>query len=98
MTKIPTTSPHKLSAERVAKVTKALVKRLIEKGVLPPPPAGTPPETPEPPRDEGKQRTIVLDCRPPSTYGAFRVIEGGKSITRQPAKAAAGQDSEDNRS
>jgi len=81
MTKIPTTNPHKLSAERVAKVTKALVKRLIEKGVLPPPPAGTPPETPEPPRDEGKQRTIVLDCRPPSTYRVFRVIEGGKSET-----------------
>jgi len=76
---IPSTNPHKLSAERVARVTKALLKILVEKGVLPPPPAETPSETPKPPRDEGKQRTIVLDCRPPSTYRAFGVIEGGKT-------------------
>jgi hypothetical protein len=36
---IPSTNPHKLSAERVAKVTKALVKELIKTGVLPAEPA-----------------------------------------------------------
>jgi hypothetical protein len=63
--KIPTTSPHKLSAERVAKVTKALAKILVQKGVLQPPPAQTLPAQPEKPkpRDDGERRTIVLDCR-----------------------------------
>jgi hypothetical protein len=36
MRKIPTTNLHKLSAERVAKVVKKLIKRLEQKGVLQP--------------------------------------------------------------
>ena len=44
MTKVPSTSPHKLSAERVAKVTKKLLKRLVQKGVLPPPREGVLPQ------------------------------------------------------
>jgi hypothetical protein len=76
MLKIPTTSPHKLSAERVAKVTKALVRKLIEKGVLPPSAAEHEPPEPEPKREPFNG---VLDCRPPSIYGAFGVIEGRKS-------------------
>lgn len=38
--KIPSTNAHKLSAERVAKVAKALVRRLVERGILPPPQKG----------------------------------------------------------
>jgi len=76
--KIPSTSPHYLSAQRVYRVVMKTVKILIEKGVLLPPPPETPPDTPKPPRDDGQRRSIVLDCRPPSTYRAFRVVEGGK--------------------
>ena len=83
---IPSTNPHKLSAERVYRVTMALVRRLVEKGVLPPTaaePAPAQPENAKPPSDEGKSRsarfTGILDCRPPSTYRDFGVIEGGKS-------------------
>ena len=36
MKKIPSTNQHKLSAERVAKVTKKLIRRLVQKGVLRP--------------------------------------------------------------
>ena len=74
--KIPSTNPHYLSAQRVYRVTMALVKRLIEKGVLPLSAAQA-----EPPKPETKRERFngILDCRPPSTYHAFGVIEGGKS-------------------
>ena len=88
MLKVPTTSPHKLSAERVAKVTKALVRKLIEKGVLPPSAA-----QPEPPKLEEPRREPfngVLDCRPKTIYRAFGVIEGGKSETN-PTTAPGGK-------
>jgi len=77
MTKVPSISPHKLSAERVAKVTKALIRKLIEKGVLPPSAA-----RPEPPKLEKAKREPfngVLDCRLRTIYCAFRLIEGEQS-------------------
>jgi hypothetical protein len=84
--KIPSTSPHRLTAERVYRAVMKTVKILIERGVLlPPPPAQTTPAQPEsakPSSDEGQRRptrfTGILDCRPPSKYRAFRVVEGGK--------------------
>jgi hypothetical protein len=78
---IPSTNPHKLSAERVAKVTKALIRRLVEKGVLAPPAASTPkPETPKPTNEELKSKSFngILDGQPQSTYRAFRIVDGGK--------------------
>lgn len=74
--KIPSTNPHKLSAERVAKVTKALIRRLVEKGVLPPPKSRTEPSKTEEAKHE--QFNGMLDCRPRGTYRAFRVVDGGK--------------------
>jgi hypothetical protein len=102
--KIPTTNPHKLSAERVAKVTKALVRRLIEKGVLAPPAQATlpvPPESLKPPNDAGSQSSLqfsgILDCRPRSVYRAFQVIEGDKSQTNPPTAPGRKSDHEDGR-
>jgi hypothetical protein len=91
MLKIPTTSPHKLSAERVAKVTKALAKILVQKGVLQPPPAQTPPAQPETPKpsDDRHRRTIVLDCRE-RWVPYLEVIEGGKS-DKDPTTAPGGK-------
>jgi hypothetical protein len=48
--KIPSTSPHKLSAERVYRVTVELAKKLQQKGVLQPPPAASTPTQPEKPK------------------------------------------------
>jgi len=90
--KIPSTNEHKLSAERVARVTKALVQRLIQKGVLQSPPQTTTTQTEsaKPPNNEGQRRTgqssVNLDCRPPSIYRAFRLIQGDKSEAK-PAPA-----------
>jgi hypothetical protein len=70
------TNLHKASSERVKKVTKALVKRLVEKGVLLPPKSRTVPPRTEETKDE--QFNGVLDCRPRDTYRAFHVVEGGK--------------------
>jgi len=73
------------------RVGKALLRKLVEKGVLPPPQQATPTqsEKPKAPSDEGQWRTIrssgILDCRPPSRYRAFRVIEGGQSDTKPTA-------------
>jgi hypothetical protein len=88
---IPSTSPHKLSAERVAKVTKALAKILVQKGVLQPPPAQTPPAQPEKPKqsDDRHRRTIVLDCRD-GWAPYLELIEGGKSDT-DPTAAPSGK-------
>jgi hypothetical protein len=86
MLKIPTTSPHKLSAERVARVTKALVKRLVQKGVLPPSAAQPEPPKPEEPRRE--RFNGILDCRPKTVYRAFGVIEGGKPDEKPSAAPA----------
>ena len=68
-----------------------LVKILIEKGVLPPSAAQvvpTQPESAKPASDEGKPRhaqfTGILDCRLPSTYRAFGVLEGGKPAAEDP--------------
>jgi hypothetical protein len=74
--KTPSTNLHKQSAEQVKTVTKKLVKRLVEKGVLLPPNSRT-----EPPRTEETEQERfngILDCRPRNTYRAFRVVEGGK--------------------
>lgn len=69
----------------MAKVTKALVKRLVQKGVLPPP-LPTQPEGGKSQRDESQRRparyTVTLDCRPRSTYRAFQVIDGGRSTSK----------------
>jgi hypothetical protein len=59
MLKIPTTSRHKLSAERVYRVTMALVSKLIEKGVLPPTAAQTPITQPDPP--EGLKEWVLQE-------------------------------------
>jgi hypothetical protein len=77
--KIPSTSPHRLSAERVYRVTMALVRKLIEKGVLPPSAAQPKPTKLEEPKREPFNG--VLDCRPRMAYRALRAIEGGKSET-----------------
>jgi hypothetical protein len=54
----------------------ALVRKLIEKGVLPPSAAQhEPPKVEEPKREPFKG---VLDCRTKTIYRAFGVIEGGK--------------------
>src|SRR5262245_12177518 len=79
---IPSTNPKKLSAERMAKVAKALIRRLVEKSVLLPPQKGVVPLLPRSPstKDAKEQEaplwgTIVEDR---SIYRAFRLIEGGK--------------------
>ncbi len=41
--KIPSTNPHKLTAERIARVTKAIMRKLVEKGIIPPPTSSEPP-------------------------------------------------------
>lgn len=74
--KIPSTDPNFLSAQRVYRVTMALVRILVQKGVLPPSPA-----RPEPPKPEEPKREPfngILDCRPKTIYRAFHVVEGGK--------------------
>lgn len=79
--KIPSTNPHVLSAERVARVAKATIRRLVEKGILRPP-ATLPsqPETLKPTKEEGKGKSFngILDGQSRSVYRVFRVIDGDK--------------------
>jgi hypothetical protein len=74
---IPSTNPHKLSAERVARVTKALVKRLVEKGVLAPP-SGERVRLPHFQLPLDLEPPGLLDCRPHIPYRVFHLIKGGK--------------------
>ena len=97
---IPSTNPHKLRAERVARVVKAVIRRLVEQGVLPPPQKGVVPlpaarpvqdareqaASREPIREEPEHLAWdgTLDCRPKSVYRVFHLIEGGKDQEREP--------------
>jgi hypothetical protein len=81
--KIPTTNVHVLSAERVAKVTKKLIERLVQKGVLPPPAQATPRQSAsaKAPGDEGRRRTVCLSgllLARQRRRAAFRLVKGDK--------------------
>jgi len=88
--KISSTDPNFLSAQRVYRVTMALVKILVEKGVLPPSAAQL-----EPPKLEPFNG--ILDCRPKTIYRAFRVIEGGQSAEKSDAAPGVKPEHEDDR-
>ena len=93
--KISSTDPNFLSAQRVYRVTMALVKILVEKGVLPPSVAQLEPPKLEEPKPEPFNG--ILDCRPKTIYRAFRVIEGGQSAEKSDAAPGVKPEHEDDR-
>jgi len=73
----------------------ALVKILVEKGVLPPSAAQLEPPKLEEPKPEPFNG--ILDCRPKTIYRAFRVIEGGQSAEKSDAAPGVKPEHEDDR-
>jgi hypothetical protein len=76
--KIPTTNPHRLSAKRVARVTIALVRKLMQKGVLPPPPLTLRNQRSSTPEGEKRHREESPQISMPATGALIFLYLGWK--------------------